>query len=70
MKIKLLNVGEYQTRKEIKFPVVIECEPIEIGEHYVEIDGSTLYNLGFKHNIDLTFFTENDKGEPVEAVIL
>lgn len=70
MKIKLLNDGEYQTRKKIKFPVVIECEPIEIGEHYVEIDGDTLYNLGFKHKIDLIFYIENDIGEPVEAVIL
>lgn len=70
MKIILLNDGEYQTRKKIKFPVVIDCEPTEIGEHYVDIDGDTLYELGFKYKIDLTFFTENDKGEPVEAVIL
>lgn len=70
MKIKLLNDGGYVTRHRINFPVVIECEPVAIGEHYVEIDGDTLYNLGFKHRIDLNFYIENDIGEPVEAVIL
>lgn len=70
MKIKLLNDGKYATRKKIQFPVVIECEPVEIGEHYVEIDGDILYEIGFKHAIDLAFFIENNLGEPVEAVIL
>ena len=70
MKIKLLNDGEYATRKEIKFPVVIECEPVEIGDHYIEIDGDILYKIGFKYTIDLAFFIENNLGEPVEAVIL
>lgn len=70
MKIKLLNNGGYKTRKKIKFPVVIECDPLEVGDHYIDIDGDTLYKIGFKHKIDLTFFIENNLGEPVEAIIL
>lgn len=70
MKIKLLNSGGYKTRKKIKFPVVIECEPVETGDHYIEIDGDTLYKIGFKYAVDLSFFIENNLGERVEAVIL